>query len=316
MRRPFVQSTGRRAIGRLGLICLMWSAGGFPAYAASEHILTYGLVTLIAILGLMYFLPAIVAVSRGHNQRGAIFWLNLFLGWTFLGWVVTFVWACMNPTVERADVAAPDDRPTSVGSATLTKMCPRCAEEVKAQAIVCRFCNHEFEQTTHAPSSLSAQLVHVSTEHPLAHTERKEINKIILFLGALMCVPLGLMTYAAWVSADKSPLAKTVQQQNIIAQSTDTPLQRFTSEISNIVNRRLKEVRPIPHNSGSAIVAFTIYRNGQVSGSRIVTSSGKEDVDNAFMTAVYSGSVILPFPNEVTQQSLNITMPMRYTIGH
>jgi hypothetical protein len=28
----------------------------------------------------------------------AIFFLNLFLGWTFLGWVAAFVWACTSNT--------------------------------------------------------------------------------------------------------------------------------------------------------------------------------------------------------------------------
>ena len=44
------------------------------------------------ILGI-YFLPDWIAQSRGHPNRGSIFILNLFLGWTFLGWVAALVWA-------------------------------------------------------------------------------------------------------------------------------------------------------------------------------------------------------------------------------
>ena len=40
-----------------------------------------------------YFLPAIVAKMRGHHNAMSIFLLNLFLGWTFVGWVVALVWA-------------------------------------------------------------------------------------------------------------------------------------------------------------------------------------------------------------------------------
>jgi hypothetical protein len=50
--------------------------------------------TLIFIASaVIYFLPAIV----GRNRRNAmpIFLLNLFLGWTLLGWVVALVWAAM-----------------------------------------------------------------------------------------------------------------------------------------------------------------------------------------------------------------------------
>lgn len=42
-----------------------------------------------------YFLPFIVALSRGHRNTLAIFFLNAFLGWTLLGWVVAIVWAAM-----------------------------------------------------------------------------------------------------------------------------------------------------------------------------------------------------------------------------
>lgn len=41
----------------------------------------------------VYFLPSIVAVMRTHHQAFAIILLNLFLGWTFIGWVVAIVWA-------------------------------------------------------------------------------------------------------------------------------------------------------------------------------------------------------------------------------
>jgi hypothetical protein len=33
----------------------------------------------------IYFLPALIALHRGHHQILAIFLLNLFLGWSFLG---------------------------------------------------------------------------------------------------------------------------------------------------------------------------------------------------------------------------------------
>jgi len=41
----------------------------------------------------MYFLPAIISWQRKHRNDNAIGMLNLFLGWTFIGWVVALVWA-------------------------------------------------------------------------------------------------------------------------------------------------------------------------------------------------------------------------------
>lgn len=42
----------------------------------------------------VYLLPTIVGSSK--SNIGAIFVLNLFLGWTLIGWVVALVWALTN----------------------------------------------------------------------------------------------------------------------------------------------------------------------------------------------------------------------------
>jgi hypothetical protein len=39
----------------------------------------------------LYFLPCFVGWKRKDFSR--IFVLNLFLGWTFIGWVVALIWA-------------------------------------------------------------------------------------------------------------------------------------------------------------------------------------------------------------------------------
>jgi len=41
----------------------------------------------------IYFLPFLIALIRSHIDSLAIFILNLFLGWTFFGWVFALVWA-------------------------------------------------------------------------------------------------------------------------------------------------------------------------------------------------------------------------------
>lgn len=44
---------------------------------------------------LIYFIPAIRATRTKHAF--AIFILNLFLGWTFLGWLAALIWALALP---------------------------------------------------------------------------------------------------------------------------------------------------------------------------------------------------------------------------
>jgi ABC-type sugar transport system permease subunit len=48
---------------------------------------------LITILSLFYFLPFAIAFHRKRVNTGAIFALNLFLGWSLIGWVVALVWS-------------------------------------------------------------------------------------------------------------------------------------------------------------------------------------------------------------------------------
>jgi len=42
---------------------------------------------LILLVFPLYFLPAIIAMARKNPSTTGIFVLNLFLGWTFLGWI-------------------------------------------------------------------------------------------------------------------------------------------------------------------------------------------------------------------------------------
>ena len=59
--------------------------------------------TVVALLFLaIYFLPTFVAVARKKVNEGAIFVLNLFLGWSLIGWVVALVWALSSPETSEA----------------------------------------------------------------------------------------------------------------------------------------------------------------------------------------------------------------------
>ena len=51
---------------------------------------------LILILAFIYFTPTIIAYSRGHRNALAIFLLDLFLGYTFIGWVGALIWSVYN----------------------------------------------------------------------------------------------------------------------------------------------------------------------------------------------------------------------------
>ncbi|MEK6563587.1 MAG: superinfection immunity protein [Candidatus Omnitrophota bacterium] len=48
---------------------------------------------LVILIFAFYFLPTLIAFLRQHKNKLAIFLLNLLLGWTVLGWVVSLVWS-------------------------------------------------------------------------------------------------------------------------------------------------------------------------------------------------------------------------------
>jgi Superinfection immunity protein len=41
----------------------------------------------------IYVMPMLIASERGHKRVNAIVVFNILTGWTFFGWVISFVWA-------------------------------------------------------------------------------------------------------------------------------------------------------------------------------------------------------------------------------
>ncbi len=69
-----------------------------PAFA-SDDVGIAGIIGGLILIGLLfggYFLPTIIAMIRSHPNVVAIGLLNLFLGWTAIGWVGALVWAVIS----------------------------------------------------------------------------------------------------------------------------------------------------------------------------------------------------------------------------
>jgi hypothetical protein len=66
-----------------------------------------GWTTLAAcVLGFfVYFLPSFIAYNRDHKNKVAIAILNLFFGWTLIGWVGALIWSCLADAGQRPDFA-------------------------------------------------------------------------------------------------------------------------------------------------------------------------------------------------------------------
>jgi len=80
------------------------------SHAASSGLL-HGFLLIFALIGVgLYFTPLMVAIVRKKSNVVAIGILNLCLGWSFVGWVVSLVWAFSKdqPPVVVQSVGPPD----------------------------------------------------------------------------------------------------------------------------------------------------------------------------------------------------------------
>lgn len=51
------------------------------------------ILNVLCILSMLYMYPARLARRTEHTAASAIFWLNIFFGWTFVMWIVLMIWS-------------------------------------------------------------------------------------------------------------------------------------------------------------------------------------------------------------------------------
>ena len=87
----------------------------------------------------LWILPMFVAMAIWHEKGGSS-GIGFLMGFA-LGWIGVVIAAVASPTPTGATVSV-----SGTFTPGATKTCPRCAEDVKEAAVVCRFCGHEFSQ--------------------------------------------------------------------------------------------------------------------------------------------------------------------------
>src|SRR5258708_33916971 len=90
----------------------------FPRAPSKESATMFSLLFVV----FLYFLPAIL--GRDKSDATGIFLLNLFLGWTLIGWVAAFIWAVSSDRPHYVHYV-----PASVG-----RFCSQCVTQGPACA--------------------------------------------------------------------------------------------------------------------------------------------------------------------------------------
>lgn len=124
-------------------------------------------IALLPVVLIAYFTPLVIAVLRKHRFITAIGLINFLLGWTVVGWLAAIVWAVNKDVREAPEDPEPVADPlfslnepswnelaaeTKSAGQDAAKKCPFCAEEIKTEALVCRYCGRDV-----APSSANSQ---------------------------------------------------------------------------------------------------------------------------------------------------------------
>lgn len=94
---------------------------------------------VIALIGIAYFIPALMAHAMHHRQETSIVLLNLLLGWTGIGWIAAILWSVATrpaTAVLRLAESVPD-----------SGFCADCGSPLEARASFCPACGFRSPMT-------------------------------------------------------------------------------------------------------------------------------------------------------------------------
>lgn len=119
----------------------------YPVSTGTNKAAEFATLSLFVGIPVVYLMPWINAYMRGHRNTTSILAVNVFLGWTLVGWVLALAWSYKVPEAEPTATPLPQGAAVEPSAAAAaggtndeTRQCPYCAELVKAAAVKCKHC--------------------------------------------------------------------------------------------------------------------------------------------------------------------------------
>jgi hypothetical protein len=137
---------------------------------------------LLFILFAVYFLPTIIVSINNHPHAAGVLIVNLFLGWTFLGWVGALAWACSVSSGGNC-------RQCNERLNGFPKVCPHChatLEWIGAKSLSPEQAVAERKQLEFVRQQKEEKVIRALEAAKMRRQEnRKDFSAIIGFFGAL-----------------------------------------------------------------------------------------------------------------------------------
>ncbi len=125
--------------------------------------ITFGLIVLLIIGFLVYFLPSFIGFRKGHKYKWIIFAMNLILGGSGIGWLIAFIWSVWP---QRSSLLDPIADPSGSGGmpkefgeriseykyysqrSYKTNYCENCGKQLSETAKFCGRCGCQIQRTS------------------------------------------------------------------------------------------------------------------------------------------------------------------------
>lgn len=130
-----------RMIILIALTGYSYGMGQTPANQLNEFG-TFVSASFFLLAPVLYFYPMYEAYIHKQPNFFSIFALNLFLGWTLVGWVVALVWAVKSQDPIKAVTVNAPTAPTPPEQKKM-KQCQYCAEDILLAAKKCKHCGSD-----------------------------------------------------------------------------------------------------------------------------------------------------------------------------